>query len=115
MQPPATVTVHDPPPAPTVVVTVAPPVQPSAPVQGTGPAWPGTSLSTSLSSAYRGDVALVQRRLNTLGYGPLAVDGDYGSITAGVVREYQADYGLIVDGVVGPQTWRSLFGWCYCD
>jgi hypothetical protein len=111
----ATVTVHETAPMPSIIVTVVPPAEPPPTVSdGTGPRWPGTSLSTSLSSAYRWDVALVQRRLNALGYSHLAVDGNYGPITAGVVRTYQADYGLYVDGVVGPVTWGSLFQWCYC-
>jgi peptidoglycan hydrolase-like protein with peptidoglycan-binding domain len=111
--PRATVTVEATPP--TVVVTVTPPEPSGATDDGTGPPWPGTSLTTSLRSAYRSDVVEVQRRLNALGYGPLAVDGHYGPVTAGVVRQYQSDYGLVVDGVVGPQTWRSLFEFCYCD
>jgi hypothetical protein len=112
----ATVTVHETAPVPSIIVTVVPPAEPPPTVtDGSGPRWPGTSLSTSLSSAYRWDVALVQRRLNALGYSHLAVDGDYGPITAGVVRTYQTDYGLFVDGIVGPVTWRSLFQWCYCD
>jgi putative peptidoglycan binding protein len=111
----ATVTVHETAPMPSIIVTVVPPAEPAPTVSdGNGPLWPGTSLSTSLSSAYRWDVALVQRRLNALGYSHLAVDGDYGPITAGVVRSYQSDHGLFVDGVVGPVTWRSLFQWCYC-
>jgi hypothetical protein len=110
------VTVHETAPAPSIVVTVVQPAPPPQTVSdGSGPSWPGTSLSTSLSSTYRWDVALVQRRLNALGYGHLAVDGNYGPITAGVVRSYQSGHGLYVDGIVGPVTWRSLFQWCYCD
>ena len=36
-------------------------------------------------------------------------DGDYGPETAGLVREFQRDFGLVVDGKVGPQTWHALF------
>jgi peptidoglycan hydrolase-like protein with peptidoglycan-binding domain len=52
---------------------------------------------------------MVQQRLNALGYGPLAVDGDFGPVTRSWVVRYQSDYGLYVDGVVGPVTWRSMF------
>ena len=36
------------------------------------------------------------------------VDGDFGSITEGAVRDYQSRHGLDPDGVVGPKTWASL-------
>lgn len=35
---------------------------------------------------------------------PIPVDGIYGPDTALVVRDFQADQGLTVDGIVGPQT-----------
>jgi hypothetical protein len=72
-------------------------------------AWPGTSLSTRFQGQFRDDVVMVQARLNQLNYGPMPVDGDYGPVTESWVRNYQADHGLFVDGIVGPVTWASLF------
>ncbi|MEU1232299.1 peptidoglycan-binding protein [Streptomyces sp. NPDC005828] len=40
----------------------------------------------------------------------LAVDGDFGPVTDGRVREYQRRVEIAVDGVVGPQTWGMLTG-----
>jgi peptidoglycan hydrolase-like protein with peptidoglycan-binding domain len=41
-------------------------------------------------------------------YDPGPVDGIFGPLTEAAVKNYQADYGLAVDGVVGRQTWSAL-------
>ncbi len=52
----------------------------------------------------------MQARLLELGYTELVVaDGDFGALTEQAVRRFQQDRGLVVDGVVGPQTWGVLF------
>ncbi len=56
-------------------------------------------------------VAVVQRFLVLYGYQDIlgAVDGDFGSKTANAVMQFQRDQNLKVkDGVVGPETWRTL-------
>ena len=55
------------------------------------------------------DVIAVQARLTDLGYDSGSIDGIYGPITEGAVRQYQSDHGLTVDGIVGPITWSRLF------
>lgn len=57
----------------------------------------------------------VQRLLNGLrgavqGYGGtnLAVDGADGSNTTAQIRHFQAHFVLTTDGIVGPNTWRTL-------
>src|SRR5215470_9413114 len=58
---------------------------------------------------------LIQQRLNRLGCGPVAEDGNFGPQTAEAVDLFQtrsADHfglPLDVDGKVGPLTWASLF------
>jgi peptidoglycan hydrolase-like protein with peptidoglycan-binding domain len=63
-------------------------------------------------------VRLIQRRLNQFagpaGHGvlngrPLAVDGEFGQLTERVVRVFQRNRGIEVDGIVGPRTWGRLF------
>ena len=51
----------------------------------------------------------LQTRLNTDGaQPPLAVDGIFGPLTQGAVREFQGRHGLAVDGIVGLRTWGIL-------
>jgi peptidoglycan hydrolase-like protein with peptidoglycan-binding domain len=54
------------------------------------------------------DVKALQARLADRGWS-LTPDGEFGPATLSVVRQYQAEKGLTVDGVVGPATWRSVF------
>lgn len=48
------------------------------------------------------EVKLLQRALG------LTADGSFGKITEGAVIGWQSLHGLVDDGIVGKQTWRSL-------
>lgn len=54
----------------------------------------------------------LQRQLRELDYrdmdGPVTADGRFGDRTRRAVEAFQYDYGLTVDGVAGPKTWRAL-------
>lgn len=52
----------------------------------------------------------IQTRLNELGFDPGPLDGIRGRQTIGAVERYQRANHLTVDGLVGPQTLRALFG-----
>lgn len=54
------------------------------------------------------DVTHLQERLQELGYYEGEIDGVYQEQIFEAVRQYQADYGLNPDGVVGPDTWNSI-------
>ncbi|MGB8656875.1 MAG: peptidoglycan-binding protein [Candidatus Zixiibacteriota bacterium] len=55
-------------------------------------------------------VKALQERLNQLGYDAGPGDGVFGPRTYMATLKCQKDKGLNVDGVVGDQTWRVLFG-----
>lgn len=61
-------------------------------------------------------VKIVQKKLNTLGCGPLKVDGVFGALTEQAICLFQVrftnpnGFPLKVDGRIGPLTWASLFG-----
>jgi hypothetical protein len=62
------------------------------------------------------DVRFLQEQLNTVRFFrpnsqlPLiANDGIFGPITESTVKTFQAEERILVDGIVGPQTWSALF------
>ena len=56
-----------------------------------------------------GDVVTrIQAKLAGGGYA-LVIDGIFGVVTLSAIMDYQSANNLVVDGIVGPNTWRSLF------
>lgn len=55
-------------------------------------------------------VKLVQSALNIRQGSEFWVDGEFGSYTDSEVRRWQRNHNLIVDGIVGAQTWPSILG-----
>jgi cell wall-associated NlpC family hydrolase len=65
--------------------------------------------STWIRQPMRGpEVAELQRQLHAAGFDPGPIDGYMGPVTERAVRAYQASRGLVVDGLVGPQTVGAL-------
>lgn len=58
-------------------------------------------------------VKVMQGTLNVLYGTGLAEDGVYGAATTSAVRQFQARYGLVVDGICGAKTWAQLSGAFY--
>lgn len=54
------------------------------------------------------DVAKLQLMLSRLGFDCGRVDGFLGKITAKIITEFQQNYGLVPDGICGPQTLQAL-------
>lgn len=93
-----------------------PPVSPQAPIF---PLRPGhyfgliTGPDESHGGAFASErpwVEMIQKKLRDLGIYLGAVDGKFGRLTFNAVWEFQKRKGIAVDGEVGPQAWRALFG-----
>lgn len=67
------------------------------------------SRRTVLKIGSRGaDVTYLQQRLTASGYGVGTIDGIFGIKTLEAVKAFQADNGLVVDGIVGVKTWQLI-------
>ena len=107
------------PPAPTTSTTEPPTQSTEAPVPTTAPPAPSTepAPATTVGSDPEflrlGDegprIGLIQFKLVVLGYLPPGGDtAVFDAATNSAVLEFQGDYGLIVDGVIGPETDRAI-------
>ena len=67
---------------------------------------------SAFASFQRGDdgqeVQAIQKRLVELNYTISNIDGDFGPETERAVKQFQADKGLEVDGIIGEATYRAL-------
>ncbi|MFO0699487.1 MAG: CHAP domain-containing protein [Nitrospira sp.] len=83
-------------------------------VRSTPPQYPGHYLT--VGDTDRASIRLIQQRLNTVGCGPLDINGIFNKQTKAAVQLFQArsvdsqGQSLKIDGVVGPLTWATLFG-----
>lgn len=67
------------------------------------------NMLPTLKQGSKGEfVKTAQLRLNELGYGLLAVDGDFGAKTDKAVRDLQKAKSLDSDGIIGAKTWAVL-------
>lgn len=68
--------------------------------------------ATGLAAFEYGDngqeVMAIQKRLAELNYSITNIDGDFGIETERAVKKFQADKGLVVDGIIGSDTYRAL-------
>ncbi len=75
------------------------------------PALPAINVDEPLGFGnYNENVGVVQQKLIALGYnvGGLGADDMFGIKTERAVKRFQADNGLVVDGIVGPKTATAI-------
>jgi N-acetyl-anhydromuramyl-L-alanine amidase AmpD len=70
------------------------------------PRYPGILRNGSKGNS----VAVLQSRLEQLGYDCQGVDGDFGAYTEGAVKKFETEHNLDPDGIVDPLTWSTLWG-----
>jgi hypothetical protein len=104
-----------PPPTPTTTTTTTTvaPTTTEAPTVTTSPATTATAAAPNPEFLRQGDegprVGLIQFKLVALGYLPTGGDtGVFDAATNSAVLAFQGDYGLIVDGIIGPETERAI-------
>jgi hypothetical protein len=78
-----------------------PPVQPP----GKAPPFQGTVL---VNFTQGHGTRLWQQQMATRGWN-ITVDDQYGGVSEGICRQFQAEKNLVVDGKVGPQTWATTW------
>lgn len=83
---------------------------PPAPGKPTAPPLPNRLLSYTPGKPMQSgrDIETWQRRLRELGY-TIAVDGQFGPMTAAATKVFQRDHGLAADGIVGPKSWGAAW------
>lgn len=85
------------------------PSTPGAPDNSQGGTDTPLELRRSLKKGDTGeDVKQVQTLLSQAGYYSAKIDGNFGSLTYEAVVKFQKQYQLLVDGVVGNQTFNKL-------
>lgn len=68
------------------------------------PRFPGTMRRGAVSNS----VKAFQAKLRDRGW-KISVDGNFGPATEAIVKKFQAEKRLKVDGIVGPATWNAIF------
>ena len=79
-------------------------------IQSIPESYPGSPLRIGSTGT---DVRTIQRQLNRIAkdypfFGTANVDGIYGQATADIVKKFQKQFSLSVDGVVGKNTWYKI-------
>jgi N-acetylmuramoyl-L-alanine amidase len=70
---------------------------------------PVAQIPPTVKFGSRGEhIRALQKLLNKQGFDSGIVDGVFGNTTLAAVKTFQSVKGLVVDGIVGPATWKVL-------
>jgi peptidoglycan hydrolase-like protein with peptidoglycan-binding domain len=72
--------------------------------------WTALISGRTVRNGSQGEAVRAAQHLlrSRFGYSEVLVDGLFGPVTDGAVRDFQDTYDLTVDGIVGPITWKAL-------
>ncbi|MFJ5309995.1 peptidoglycan-binding protein [Streptomyces sp. NPDC088350] len=100
--------------APSTASSAPPPASYTCRVERVGGLWYAGNSRTRQQNLAVGnagpEVAEAQCLLRRAGVSPGGIDGIFGPLTEHAVKELQRRSGLVVDGMVGPHTWKVLRG-----
>lgn len=84
------------------------PPAPAPTPTASAPAWPGGPYFDHPPVYRSPHVRTWQQQMQRRGW-TIDVDGAYGKDSKAVARKFQTEKGLKIDGIVGPETWRSAW------
>lgn len=67
--------------------------------------WPPRTIDRNMTGA---DVEVLQAILKARGYAINFISGKFSALTEQEAKRFQADHGLVQDGVIGPKSWAAL-------
>jgi resuscitation-promoting factor RpfA len=82
------------------------PPPPGSPPTGGAPAWPGTYYTEGM---WNSAIGVWQKQMHARGATELQGTGQFGPLTAAVVKQVQAQNGIPQSGRIGPLTWAAAW------
>ena len=95
--------------APSGATAAVPAPAAAAPVAAPAPAAGGFKFDYPGTPVQKGSVGAPVKLVQAI-VGVKLVDGQFGNVTLDAVKKWQTANGLTADGVVGPTTWKKMFG-----
>lgn len=73
------------------------------------PAWPGRYIELRQPMMRGQDIRIWQQQMRKRGWRRMKLTGIFGPISDDLLRQFQREHGLVVDGVLGPLSWRAAW------